>query len=65
MSRVSRPLKRYRVKHWPTIGAVIQVMPWTVIRRLPPFGLTIEARCYTRAAALRICAALNAQKGSK
>jgi hypothetical protein len=62
---MAKTVPRYRVVHWPAAGVIIQVMPWVVICRAPKFGFPIVARCYTRAAALRICRALNAQKGTK
>ena len=58
MKPVSRPPSRYQVKHWPSIGAVIQVMPWTVVYIRPRLW-PIMARCYTRHQATRICSALN------
>jgi hypothetical protein len=62
MTPVSRPLKRYRVKHWSSGGEVIQVMSWAVIDiRTHRGSLPIMARCYSRYRAEKICQALNAQ----
>ena len=63
---MKRPTLRYRVKHWPIIGAVSQVIPWAVVYIRPRRGsFPIMARCYTKHRATRICRALNAQKGTK
>ena len=63
MKLVSRPPRQYQVKHWPIIGAVTQVMPWTVVYIRPRLGsFPIMARCYTKHRATAICSALNQQR---
>ena len=61
-----RPARRYQVRHWPSVCAVSQVMPWTVVDVQARLGsFPIMARCYTKHRATHICHALNAQKGAK
>ena len=63
MTPVSSPPRQYQVKHWPSSGAVTQVMPWTVVYAQARSGsFPIMARCYTKHQATRICSALNQQR---